>query len=695
MRKIVLLSALLAFFVAFAFSSSEEEYYSYSYARLSYIKGDVYIQRAQDLGYESGMVNLPVVEGDKLGTRDGRAEIHFGRKNYLRMDSHTQVDFAELPKRGKDQVKLHLLSGNIFLRISFLEREKDFEIHTPDASFYILEEGLYRFDVRNEESEIYVFEGSVEAAGEESSLLVSSEERLIASEGGFNSDPVRFYAGLDDRFSEWNRSRDALYSRASARSYLPAELSEYEVELADNGRWVYEQPYGYVWIPYVVHHDWRPYYYGRWVWYPVIGWNWVSYDPWGWSVYHYGRWQWRFGLGWYWIPTRYWGPAWVHWWWGYDSIGWCPLSYYGYPGVIINNRFYGRYYHRHYPLNSRVLTVVHKRQLQARRISKVALSQKEVSGLGKISLSAKQPNIRPHINRSDPKARIAAKVFSGSNIRKVEKGYVSGKNRISPSRLKQTESPGGSRILRASSSKAQTRSVSRKTGKILSQSKSVSQRSLVKAYPSRRASSRLRSISSDSSRKAIRELSPSPGSKKVSRSGSSIKRYPSRSSSSIPQFGSSRGAIRKNSKYTSQRRMDSSVKRGDSSRSSRIGQGSLRSYKSRLSTTIKRSPSGVKSFSSKHATPRFRKESSSTRSFSRSITNRSYRSNPSRLRVSPSRTPSRARSLSSKSVSPSRRSTSSFRSPSRSSPSRSRVRSSSGSRSRSSRSSSATKVKKK
>lgn len=649
MRKIAILTAFLVFFVTFAFSSSEEEYYSYSYARLSYVKGDVYIQRAEDLGYESGVVNLPVVAGDKLGTRDGRAEIHFGRKNYLRMDSHTQIDIAELPRKGDDQIKLHLLSGNIYLRINFLEREKDFEIHTPDASFYMLEEGLYRFDIREGESELYVIEGSVEAAGEEGSLLVSSEERLIASDGDFNSDPVRFYASLDGSFSGWNRSRDALHSRSVARGYLPAELDEYEVELADNGRWVYERPYGYVWVPYVVHHDWRPYYYGRWAWYPVIGWNWVSYDPWGWCVYHYGRWHWGLGLGWYWIPTRYWGPAWVHWWRGYDYIGWCPLSYYGHPVVIINNRFYGRYSHGYYPLNSRVLTVVHKRQLQARRISKVALSQKKVSRLGKISLSAKQPNLRPNINRSDPQARIAAKVLSRSNIRKVGKGYISGKTKISPSRLKSTGIKSVSRFSKTSSSKAQSGAVSRRTGKISSPSGSIPHRSLIKTYPSRRASSGLGSFSSASSGKIARSLSPSSERKKVSRSRSSVKSYASRGSNSTPKFGSSG----------------------------------------------KRNISGVKSSSSKYATPRLRKAPSSTRSSSRSITSRSYRSNTSRSYVSPSRSSSRTRSFSPKSVSPSRSRTSSFKSSSRSSSSSSRVRSSSGSRSVSSRPSSTKKVKKK
>lgn len=655
MRKIALLTVFLAFFAAFAFSSSEEEYYSYSYARISYVNGDVYIQRAEDLGYESGVVNLPVVGGDKLGTREGRAEIHFGRKNYLRIDSHTQVDFAELPREGNDQIKLHLLSGSIYLRINFLEREKDIEIHTPDASFYILDEGLYRFDIRDEESDLYVFEGSVEAAGEEGSLLVSSEERLIASGGNFNFDPVRFYASLDDSFSEWNGSREAFHNRAAASRYLPIELEEYEVELADNGRWVYERPYGYVWIPYVVHHDWRPYYYGRWVWYPIIGWNWVSYDPWGWCVYHYGRWHWRLDLGWYWIPTRHWGPAWVHWWQGYDHIGWCPLSYYGHPVVVINNRFYGHFYNRDYPLNSRALTVIHKRQLQARHISGVALNQKSVSRLGKISLSAKQPSLRPNISRPGPQAGIAAKVLSRSNIRKVGKGFASGEARISPSRLKSTGIKSVSRFSRASSLNAKSLTSTRRTGKILSPSRSTPQRSLAKTYPSRGVapSSRLRSFSSASSRNVTSSLSQGSKRTKVSRSSSSVKSYASRSSYSTPKFGSSRRSIRQESKSTSKGRKDSG-----------------------------------------YVTSRLRKAPSSKDYSQGSITSRSYNSSKSRSSVSPSRSVSRAKSFSSKSVSPSRSRTSSVKSSSRSFSSSSRARSSSGSRSVSSRSSSSKRVKK-
>jgi hypothetical protein len=130
MRKIAMFALCLGFISAFVFSYQEEEYYAYSFARLNYVQGDVFIQRAEDQGYEEGTVNLPIVRGDKLGTRDGRAEIHFGKKNYLRIDHYAQIDFVRLPQRGDDVVSLHLLSGNIYLRVNSLDREKDFEVHS-------------------------------------------------------------------------------------------------------------------------------------------------------------------------------------------------------------------------------------------------------------------------------------------------------------------------------------------------------------------------------------------------------------------------------------------------------------------------------------------------------------------------------------------------------------------------------------
>ncbi len=474
MRKnATILTALALLCLPLILAAQDEEYDSSSFARLTYVQGNVSVERAQDLGVEEGVINLALVEGDRLNTGDGRAEVNIGRKNYLRLDRGSQVEFSNLPRRGDNRTRLHLLAGRAYLRVSFLEEEKTLELHTPDASFYILEAGLFRFEVReNGETELLVLEGSLEAAGESGSQLIGSRAQLIASNGHLGTQAALSY-GRDD-FDHWNGQRDSLHGQYVSKRYLPAELEHYEYELASNGSWVYERPYGYVWIPRVYYTDWRPYYYGRWVWYPLCGWTWVPAETWGWSVYHYGRWHWRLGLGWYWIPHRHWGPAWVHWYWGHDYIGWCPLSWYNRPVVVVNNYFYDRYHRPYYPAASRALTVVHKNQLQNPNVSRVALSRSQASRLGQITLQARQPNVAPVVKRGGLEKVSPSRVTSRSSLGPASKSPgAPGTN--SPSRISRSPSSSPTKERLAPNSRGQT------------SDRSLSQRSLsrsVSGYPS-------------------------------------------------------------------------------------------------------------------------------------------------------------------------------------------------------------------
>jgi hypothetical protein len=99
--------------------------------------------------------------------------------------------------------------------------------------------------------------------------------------------------------------------------------------LGPYGQWVDVPAYGRVWRPQVAS-GWRPYYYGRWEW-TNEGWLWVSDEPFGWAAYHYGRWTYDTFHGWVWIPGYQWAPAWVHWRYSGDVIGWAPLA----PGLSI------------------------------------------------------------------------------------------------------------------------------------------------------------------------------------------------------------------------------------------------------------------------------------------------------------------------------------------------------------------------
>lgn len=83
------------------------------------------------------------------------------------------------------------------------------------------------------------------------------------------------------------------------------DISIFYEELGPYGEWIDLPPYGWVWSPYGVDYDWRPYQEGHWVW-TEYGWTWVSDEPFGWAVYHYGRWHYDNYYGWIWVPGTIW-----------------------------------------------------------------------------------------------------------------------------------------------------------------------------------------------------------------------------------------------------------------------------------------------------------------------------------------------------------------------------------------------------
>jgi hypothetical protein len=97
-------------------------------------------------------------------------------------------------------------------------------------------------------------------------------------------------------------------------------------DLAPLGDWVYVSGPGWVWSPYNMPADWRPYQLGHWV-LTDYGWTWASEEEFGWAVYHYGRWHNDGAYGWVWVPGTEWGPAWVAWHEGGGYVGWAPLPW--------------------------------------------------------------------------------------------------------------------------------------------------------------------------------------------------------------------------------------------------------------------------------------------------------------------------------------------------------------------------------
>ena len=82
MKKALLLAVAFLVSIPLGLSAQSDTpsdgYYAPSFARVTYVSGEVFVQRTSDLGTEKAEVNLALVRGEKLATGAGQAEVHFG-----------------------------------------------------------------------------------------------------------------------------------------------------------------------------------------------------------------------------------------------------------------------------------------------------------------------------------------------------------------------------------------------------------------------------------------------------------------------------------------------------------------------------------------------------------------------------------------------------------------------------------------
>lgn len=360
--------------------------------RVKYSEGETYVQRSYEEGFEEATMNLSIFEKDKVGTTDGRVEIYLGRLNYLRLDYDSEVEFDRAPELRKTDMAIRVSRGGIYLDIQNLDNERDIEIQTPDCGVFLLSKGVYRINVNeNGRTNILVHEGMAEVSGDHYSRYVRENQKIVMVDGRVAENPYYFYASRSDEFDRWEKERNSAggYARYGTSRYLANGYEDYEHELTQYGRWVYYNDYReYIWIPYHIGSSWSPYHNGRWVWNPHYGYVWDSYDHWGYFTDHYGRWQWDNHYGWYWYPGYHWSPAWVYWFWDNDYYGWCPLSRWNRPIIVINNRWQRNHNYRRegIPIHSRSTVIIKRNQVGAPNINKIAVNK---ATLKKTSFAAK------------------------------------------------------------------------------------------------------------------------------------------------------------------------------------------------------------------------------------------------------------------------------------------------------------------
>src|SRR5882762_3215571 len=307
-RSLVLMVGLaLALMVTPAFADSQVRI-----VRLSNVEGTVQVDRNAGKGYENAFLNMPMVEGMKLATKDnGRAEIEFEDGSTVRITPKSSLEFTALALRdsGGRVSTLTLRTGQAY--VNYLAKQKDdqFTLAFSSETVPLARPAHFRLDVDASDAVVAVFKGDVQVQSPTGSVDLSKNNSstfdLLAG------DKYTVAKNIDeDRFDAWDKQQTKYQQEYASKgsnnnypySYGVSDLNYY-------GSYSNIPGYGMMWQPYFTGVGWSPFADGAWMFYPGFGYTWVSAYPWGWMPYRYGSWAFVPGYGWMWAPGGF-GSGW-------------------------------------------------------------------------------------------------------------------------------------------------------------------------------------------------------------------------------------------------------------------------------------------------------------------------------------------------------------------------------------------------
>jgi len=272
--------------------------------RLSDAKGTLGLDRKTGHGFEQTMQNMPIVEGEKLQTADGFAEVEFEDNSTLRLAPNSRVDFPLLALRstGAKASTMSLVKGTVYLNTEST-KDNEFLLQAGEAKMMVAPSTHLRVEFDGESALLSVFKGSVEVQRGGDTTVVDKKETLSL---GTNQMTVAKKIA-EGPYDAWDKDSIDYHERyAMANTNAGAGNAFGLSDLNYYGNFTNVAGYGSFWQPYFTGAGWSPYGNGLWALYPGAGYSWVSPYPWGWLPYHSGAWSFVPGLGWGWQPGGTW-----------------------------------------------------------------------------------------------------------------------------------------------------------------------------------------------------------------------------------------------------------------------------------------------------------------------------------------------------------------------------------------------------
>lgn len=275
--------------------------------RLSQVEGEVQLDRHIDRGFEKALANLPIVEGAKLQTTSGFAEVELEDNSTLRLAPDTLVEFSvlELRPTGVKASTVNVLKGTVYVSL-LNNKENEFTLTFQRQRLPIPPASHIRLQVENSKATLAVLDGNLQLAQASGTTQVSKKRTITFDLTGQDQPTVAKNVAEYD-YDTWDKQAFDYHKHyANANAFGNSSYTFGVSDLNYYGSFVSAGGCGSMWRPYFVSASWDPYANGSWAWYSGAGYSWVSPYPWGWTPYHYGSWGFCDGVGWGWQPGGSW-----------------------------------------------------------------------------------------------------------------------------------------------------------------------------------------------------------------------------------------------------------------------------------------------------------------------------------------------------------------------------------------------------
>jgi uncharacterized membrane protein YgcG len=278
--------------------------------RLSYVDGDVELDKGDGRSFNTAYMNMPISHGWRLWARDGQAEAEFEDGSSIRLTPDTLVVFSDLSldSNGGRRTSVELQQGTAYFDIRHRDQDS-FQLVAGRDRIELSKSAHFRASAEKHQVELAVLSGEAQISnGSASGVAVRKGETIHFDD----DDPSRYYLAKSidaDDYDKWDNERVKNHDEVVSTGSVPGTNTGLVYGLSDlntYGDYFFVPGYGYMWRPASASLAWDPFSDGYWVSYPGSGYLFVSSYPWGWAPYRYGSWHFVNGRGWCWAPGNHW-----------------------------------------------------------------------------------------------------------------------------------------------------------------------------------------------------------------------------------------------------------------------------------------------------------------------------------------------------------------------------------------------------